>query len=651
MNLQTLRHYGKAVTFPRHRRSARQQRSRLGHYRGQTEAHIESLEDRTLLSVVAPAAQTIVYNQTADYPGSFNYWISSTNNAVNDGALLYDNFLVSTTSEINNVVWQGLYEDATPANNPANPNTGFWRISIWNDNGFGTGPGGNLLHQEQVAASQTASEFVAFTTLGSGVDVPVYNFSANLSSSFEAGANTIYWLSVFSIAQGANNPVWSWMSASGGDNATIQQAVGGSQNVVRNGDRAFRLAFDDSIGQPPATPSNLQPQGTVADETPTFSWSSVADADHYDLWVNFYGSNELVIRNQNVVGTSFTPTTGLPIDRSYIWTVRAVSAGGQVGEWATYATFDIGSGLSAPVLNSPVGSSGPSPTFSWSPASGASRYDIWVNVYGSNQQVIRNSNVSGTTFTPSQPLTRDQTYIWTVRALNAAGAPGEWAAHRTFVTDRSDTTIGTTPEILIPITTTDTVAPTFRWTAVAGATQYDIWVNVFGSNKLVLRDTNVAGTSYQPVSSLQEGETYIWTVRALTSNATSDWADHRTFRVDATAALADGTFAAVDPFTASPLNDALEDDELLAIKNGDDAGAALVMTSERESDLRPIRATGRSFSSVDSNAAGDRFDISRSRASGTEPTLAISQIDDVMRDWNTMEWWVAERRQRDRQFA
>src|SRR5690606_14437481 len=102
--------------------------------------------------------------------------------------------------------------------------------------------------------------------------------------------------------------------------------------------------------------------------------------DHYDIWVNVAGSNQLVFRNQNVVGTSVVAPADLELEETYIWTVRGVTASGASGDWATAATFtvEVDAGLDAPEDLDPTGTSDLLPRFAWSLVDGADHYDLWV---------------------------------------------------------------------------------------------------------------------------------------------------------------------------------------------------------------------------------------------------------------------------------
>src|SRR5262249_985539 len=127
------------------------------------------------------------------------------------------------------------------------------------------------------------------------------------------------------------------------------------------------------------TPTPIGPGGTLSSAQATFTWSEAAGADHYDVWVGDLTTGQTVLRNQKVVGTTWTFP---PLHRgdSYRWWVRAVnSTNTATSSWSNYLDFTIAA-LAAPTLIGPAGSmTTAAPTFSWNAVSGADHYDVWVD--------------------------------------------------------------------------------------------------------------------------------------------------------------------------------------------------------------------------------------------------------------------------------
>jgi len=92
---------------------------------------------------------------------------------------------------------------------------------------------------------------------------------------------------------------------------------------------------------PPAPPTLTGPAADSS-TTPTFSWSAVADAARYDLWVNDLTTGQSqIIRQKNLTTNSFTPLTPLAKGSFRFW-VRALNSNGDAGSWSTVDVFTIG---------------------------------------------------------------------------------------------------------------------------------------------------------------------------------------------------------------------------------------------------------------------------------------------------------------------
>ena len=99
-------------------------------------------------------------------------------------------------------------------------------------------------------------------------------------------------------------------------------------------------------------PIILTPVGTTSNRTPTFSWSPVQGADHYQLWVAKRDGSGVVINLPNLTSTSYTPSSDLAPNDYRVW-VRAVSTTGALSSWSLYADFKITMKQQSPELLHP----------------------------------------------------------------------------------------------------------------------------------------------------------------------------------------------------------------------------------------------------------------------------------------------------------
>lgn len=86
----------------------------------------------------------------------------------------------------------------------------------------------------------------------------------------------------------------------------------------------------------------LAPAGPTTDTTPTFTWAPVEGAGRYILYVQNLSTDDVVIRQDEEMGTSFVPATGLPADDYRVW-VKALDMEGQFssGRWSLPQDFQI----------------------------------------------------------------------------------------------------------------------------------------------------------------------------------------------------------------------------------------------------------------------------------------------------------------------
>src|SRR5262249_49945147 len=158
----------------------------------------------------------------------------------------------------------------------------------------------------------------------------------------------------------------------------------------------------------------IGPSGTSV-TLPTFSWNAVTGADHYDIWVQDMSTGQ-VLRNTNVAGTAWTPSSPLVEGDTYHWWVRPVTGLGGNALWSEYMSITVAA-LGAPTLVGPSGWTALQPAFSWNAVTGADHYDIWVQDM-STGQVLRNKTVTGTSWTATSALVAGDSYQWWVRAVD-----------------------------------------------------------------------------------------------------------------------------------------------------------------------------------------------------------------------------------------
>jgi hypothetical protein len=167
--------------------------------------------------------------------------------------------------------------------------------------------------------------------------------------------------------------------------------------------------------------------------------------------------------------------------------------------------------LTAPALTLPAYRAmdvSTTPTLAWNASATATSYDVYFGL-DSGQPLV--ATVKGTTYQPG-PLTPGATYYWRVVAKNATASASSPTSAFTV-----SGTPPPAPSTLTLLTPTDgatgvSTRPLLSWTAVDGATSYDLYV---GASSNPSRIGSVGGTSVN-VSGFRSNTLYHWKVVART---------------------------------------------------------------------------------------------------------------------------------------
>jgi hypothetical protein len=240
---------------------------------------------------------------------------------------------------------------------------------------------------------------------------------------------------------------------------------------------------------------------------PTITWQALPGAVRYDVWVNNVSTGQSqVVRDLNVVGTSWTPASDLPISAYRIW-VRGIDASGRFGTWSPLANFQV---AVPPAPLSPLTSTfDRTPTFSWTPVTGAVSYIFMLRNTGTGVTTHYVTGLSSPAYTPDTNLP-DGSYRWWAIAVGAASLAGDW-------TPATDVYIGGWAQFTSAGGTLSTT-PTFTWTAVGDAVRYELQVNRIDVPQFnVIRVSDLTTNSYAVTTPFVPGGTYRAWVRAIST--------------------------------------------------------------------------------------------------------------------------------------
>ena len=231
-----------------------------------------------------------------------------------------------------------------------------------------------------------------------------------------------------------------------------------------------------------------------------------------------------VIREDHVVGTSYTPPDALASGDYRVW-VQAVSDENAAGFWSVAQDFSVPvvTKIISPILSATTALS-VFPEITWEPVAGAARYEIWVNdLTAGVVRVITQQNLTTTSY-KSTDGPGSGSYRAFVRAFDSNNKAGPWSPGFEF-------TVLAAPQIVLPEAGNSfEQRPLLTWSAVPGARLYDVWVTSKTLNKIVIRHQSVADTSFRVPSNLSFGEYTVW-VRALSGSLSGVWSVGRQFSV------------------------------------------------------------------------------------------------------------------------
>jgi hypothetical protein len=166
------------------------------------------------------------------------------------------------------------------------------------------------------------------------------------------------------------------------------------------------------------------------------------------------------------------------------------------------------------------------PQFTWGPVSGAKGYEVEVNstsYWASGSRVccddisfMEQMTTYGTSYSPPVVL-NNNTYFWRVRAIDANGSAGPWAAGPSFTKAFANSPSGDVEnlrlvdsnlDVLTPGSATDT--PIILWDSVPGASSYQVVVAPFSGGACdwaapggVRWDRDTATTGWTPLGWLR----------------------------------------------------------------------------------------------------------------------------------------------------
>jgi hypothetical protein len=302
-----------------------------------------------------------------------------------------------------------------------------------------------------------------------------------------------------------------------GSNANAVDVTNGNTALMRDqrGVGFTRILDGDSVGSAPAAVVDmgavefsglrLTSPGTAYVLRPTLTWTAIAGATSYNIWINNESTGQARYYLSTSTAASQTVTSDFAIGK-YRVQIQPVF-GAVIGNWNPPTSIFV---LPPVVLATmPKVQLVSRPAILWNALPGAVKYDLWIDNVTTGQTQFVRQDVTGTSFTPSADLPMGIYRVW-VRAVDKIGNFGAWSA-------RYDAQVlpGAIP--VGPLSATFDRTPTFSWQPVTGAIRYEVYVRNSSAIN-VYNGQSTTATNWTPTVNLPDGQYRWWVVAVNAAN-------------------------------------------------------------------------------------------------------------------------------------
>ena len=159
----------------------------------------------------------------------------------------------------------------------------------------------------------------------------------------------------------------------------------------------------------------------------TLTWQTVTDADGYEIWVHYTGTEWQKADDGSLTGTSTSFThSSLTAGTTYYYQGRTLDANDAAGAWSLPVHATVPTPIAAPILT--LTPAHEQITISWQAVTAADTYELWTWQEGGAWEQLDDGTLTATSFTHANLTVGDKHY-YAIRGLNNDGAEGAWSEY------------------------------------------------------------------------------------------------------------------------------------------------------------------------------------------------------------------------------
>lgn len=256
---------------------------------------------------------------------------------------------------------------------------------------------------------------------------------------------------------------------------------------------------------PPAAPTGVSATDGATCVDVTVSWNAVAGAIEYQVFRNTTNNSGSATQIATAPASPYVDAAVAPGSTYFYW-IKTVDACGPGG----FSTSDSGFAATVPAAPTGVsatdGSSCSAVNVSWNASAGATAYEIWRNTVNDSGTASLIGNDTASPFADSS-ATPGVTYFYWLRASSVCGGSGFSLSDA-----GSRATAPGAPTGVSASDGTSCSVVTVSWSAVGGATGYQVWRNTVNNSATATLIGTDTASPYDDGSAAAGTTYYYWVV-------------------------------------------------------------------------------------------------------------------------------------------